>query len=147
MNLPTSQVFRNLQDPHVRAHSPSAFGAPAPGRSESEPTFLVGHHVNPGLINSRLIIYGVSPFIGDSDHCWRGPHPPNSGTGFFSSWVNISGNVSGPRHVAMFPGESRSPYPGWWSWCMCSQFCGMAIGMVMDPPTQSQQAPETRIPV
>ena len=35
---------------------------------------------NPGFINSWLIDRGA-PFCGDSDHFWRGFHPPNYGTG------------------------------------------------------------------
>ena len=61
---------------NVRAMNPTG-----PELAKMGPQVPIRGNVNPGLINPWLINRGVSPFSGDSDHFWRGFHPPSSGTG------------------------------------------------------------------
>ena len=83
------------------------------------PTLVVFRiNVNPGLIDPWLINRGVSPFSGDSDHCWREP-PQKMGRVLLTSWVNIKplevknveqeDHFSGKQKVWTFFGPSTQP--------------------------------------
>ena len=49
-----------------------------------------------------LMNRGVSPFSGDSDHFWRGVHPPNNGMDGFVNQQELAVQAVVSTRVALF---------------------------------------------